>query len=53
MSNIDELNKNQNTDKSEKAAAILAALLKSKSSSNNNKSNHTENSNLWLEQMYE
>jgi acetyl-CoA carboxylase biotin carboxylase subunit len=53
MSNLDELDKNQNKDKSEKAAAILAALLKSKSSSNNYKSNHTENSNRWQEQMYE
>ena len=53
MSNLDELDKNQNKDKSEKAAAILAALLKSKSSLNNYKSNHTEKSNLWLEQMYE
>ena len=53
MSNLDELDKNQDKDKSEKAAAILAAMLKSKSALNNNKSNHTENSNLWLEQMYE
>ena len=53
MKKLNELDKNQNKDKSEKAAAILAALLKSKSSSNNYKSNHTEKSNLWLEQMYE
>jgi len=53
MSNLDELDKNQDKDKSEKAAAILAALLKSKSSSNNYKTNQTENSNLWQEQMYE
>ena len=53
MSNLDELDKNQDKDKSEKAAAILSSLLKSKSSSNNYKANHTENSNLWQEQMYE
>lgn len=53
MSNLDELDKNQDKDKSEKAAAILSALLKSKSSSNNYKANHTENSNLWREQIYE
>jgi acetyl-CoA carboxylase biotin carboxylase subunit len=53
MKSLNDLDKNQNKDKSEKAAAILAALLKSKSSSNNYKSNHTEKSNLWLEQMYE
>ncbi len=53
MRNIEELDKNQDKDKSEKAAAILAALLKSKSSSNNYRTNHTENSNLWPEQMYE
>jgi len=53
MSNLDELDKNQDKNKSEKAAAMLSALLKSKSSSNNYKTNHTENSNLWLEQMYE
>ena len=53
MKSLNDLDKNQNKDKSEKAAAILAALLKSKSSLNNYKSNHTEKSNLWLEQMYE
>jgi acetyl-CoA carboxylase biotin carboxylase subunit len=53
MKSLNDLDKNQNKDKLEKAAAILAALLKSKSSSNNYKSNHTEKSNLWLEQMYE
>jgi acetyl/propionyl-CoA carboxylase alpha subunit len=53
MKNLSDLDKNQNKDKSEKAAAILAALLKFKSPSNNYKSNHTEKSNLWLEQMYE
>lgn len=53
MKSLNDLDSNQNKDKSEKAAAILAALLKSKSSLNNYKSNHTEKSNLWLEQMYE
>ncbi len=53
MKSLNDRDKNQNKDKSEKAAAILAALLKSKFSLNNYKSNHTEKSNLWLEQMYE
>jgi acetyl-CoA carboxylase biotin carboxylase subunit len=53
MKSLNDLDKYQNKDKLEKAAAILAVLLKSKSSSNNYKSNHTEKSNLWLEQMYE
>jgi acetyl/propionyl-CoA carboxylase alpha subunit len=53
MNSLDELNKNRNKDKSEKAAAILATLLKSKSSLNNYKANHSETSNFWQEQMYE
>ncbi len=37
----------------EKVAAIFSALLKSKSVSNNYRTNSTESSNLWQEQMYE
>ena len=53
MQKLIELDKSQIKNESEKAAVILTALLKSKSSINNYNVNHTENSNLWKEQMYE
>jgi acetyl-CoA carboxylase biotin carboxylase subunit len=53
MSGIDDQDKSETKEKSEKAAAILAVLLKYKSSANNYKASNIENSNFWLEQMYE
>jgi len=53
MKNMKKLEDSNNIRDIEKVSAIFAAILKSKASFNNLRANHTENNNLWPEQMYE
>jgi acetyl-CoA carboxylase, biotin carboxylase subunit len=53
MNSLKDFEKNKKMTEIEKTAAIFAAVLKSNSSVNNLRSNHSETTNLWLEQLYE